>query len=157
MTDAYHCPECGTLIKSVEGGPDPRTGGRMSRALPCGHVIDFRTALAANVDVVVRPTNGANLIVAERRRQVEEEGYTPEHDAAHDSADLPWAAWAYLDRAVGAVPADPLTPPQVWPDGWEWKPDKSPTRMLIIAGALIAAELDRRLAGGEKIERERDG
>ena len=29
------------------------------------------------------PTTGAELIAAERRRQIEDEGWTPEHDVEH--------------------------------------------------------------------------
>lgn len=92
------------------------------------------------------PTAGAELIAAERRRQVEAEGWTPEHDAEHTEGDLIEAAIAY---AVEAAPT-PLAP-EGWPWPWHadyWKPTADPARNLIKAGALIAAELDRLLAAG---------
>jgi hypothetical protein len=38
---------------------------------------------------------GAELIAAERQRQIEVEGWTPEHDAAHDGGELAIAAACY--------------------------------------------------------------
>jgi hypothetical protein len=73
-----------------------------------------------------------------------QEGHTPADDAEYESNALAWAAWSYLDRA--ANPADSDEPPAMWPwDKAAWKPDKTPLRQLIIASALIAAEIDRRL------------
>lgn len=95
--------------------------------------------------------DGSTLIAAERDRQPAEEGFTAEHDARHAGNELAWAAWSFLDRAAsGHDPNDP-EPPQMfpWDKSW-WKPGRSPLRLLIIAGALVAAEIDRRLAAGEK-------
>lgn len=82
---------------------------------------------------------GAELIVAERKRQVEVEGWTPEHDAKHTCDDLIVAAEAYLESARGRQGAGHM----LWP--WSsrfWKP-KNRKADLIRAGALIAAEIDR--------------
>jgi hypothetical protein len=90
---------------------------------------------------------GAELIAAERRRQVEEEGYSSEHDAQHSDMDLVVAAIAYLDDLVCPRKGHPL--PAVWP--WEpssWKPTPADlVRQLVKAGALLAAEIDRLAAG----------
>lgn len=81
------------------------------------------------------------LIAAERRRQVEVEGHTPDHDRAHPSMELLGAARAYWKS--GAEPrTDSSEPPGSWP--WapsEWKP-KDPISDLTRAGALLMAELD---------------
>lgn len=72
-----------------------------------------------------------SLIAAERRRQIEVEGYTSDHDARHDPAEFHRAARAYFwgDR-------------NLWPWGSEfWKP-KSHIRNLIRAGALWQAAID---------------
>lgn len=77
--------------------------------------------------------NGVDLIAAERQRQVEAEGWTPEHDDTHDREELTLAALTYLTRS-----------PWPWDDG---KPRLGPRRTiddLVKAGALIAAEIDRR-------------
>ncbi len=94
--------------------------------------------------------DGVTLIAAERRRQIEAEGWTPEHDdTEHDHGDLAAAGSAYALHA-----ADVLNPysqgdgrdviPDFWPFGKKWwKPSDDPVRTLEKAGALIAAEIDR--------------
>ena len=92
--------------------------------------------------------NGIELIAAERTRQVEVEGWTPEHDAEHVAGELPLAAAGYAQYAgvqsmVGASPGLKRLP-AFWPWGREWwKPSDDPIRNLEKAGALIAAEIDR--------------
>lgn len=90
---------------------------------------------------------GADLIAAERRRQVEQEGWTPEHDAQHGGESLAIAACCYALppqmrkwRTTGVGPIPTLWP---WNPGyWKPKPDDR-VRELVKAGALIAAEIDR--------------
>jgi hypothetical protein len=91
------------------------------------------------------PLDGAVAILRERVRQITHEGYQPEHDLAHTGNELAWAAWCLIDRALSDHPDNPSVP-DMWP--WEpaaWKPG-DPIRMLVKAGALAAAEIDRRLA-----------
>lgn len=86
--------------------------------------------------------SGADLIAVERLRQLEAEGWTAEHDDAHDSGELCGAAMAYIANRDSAS-VDP-EPPSWWP--WEsswWKPSDDPIRNLVKAGALLAAEIDR--------------
>jgi len=93
--------------------------------------------------------SGAERIAAERRRQVEEEGWTAEHDSGHREAELARAALSYLLGYVavaGRLPAYPGEWP--WP-GESWKPSEDPVRNLEKAGALIAAEIDRLQRSGE--------
>jgi hypothetical protein len=89
--------------------------------------------------------SGAELIAVERRRQVEQERWTPEHDAEHSNAALAWAAACYAapetiyrvkQRAGGVAWWEP------WPHNWR-RPDTDRIRELVKAGALIAAEIDR--------------
>lgn len=86
--------------------------------------------------------SGIERIAAERQRQIEEEGWTPEHDAQHVASEMVRAAIGYayvaLHGNANTFP-DPLWP---WPAAW-WKPSDSPERNLEKAGALIAAEIDR--------------
>lgn len=97
---------------------------------------------------------GMALVQQERIGQVMREGFTPAHDVQHRGQELAWAAWCYLNRAsspIDEVAFDP-DPPVMWPPGWSvdlWKPGPTRVRMLVKAGALIAAEIDRRLAQGE--------
>ncbi len=89
-------------------------------------------------------------VLAERERQIQHEGWTPEHDDEHDSGDLARAAAAYADDAalrLEGAPADivsgPGDPPEMWPwDEASWKPGE-PRRMLVKAAALLLAEIER--------------
>lgn len=85
---------------------------------------------------------GAELIAAERQRQIEVEGWTPEHDDEHENGEMIAAAVCYAEPTCGALPR---WNNQWWPwaDKW-WKPSDDPIRDLAKAGALIAAEIDRR-------------
>lgn len=95
-------------------------------------------------------------IVAERRRQIEVEGFDKRHDDEHRTEDLMEAALAYFSHATGrarygrGLSIDPkgVDIPSNWP--WEaqwWKP-KTPRRDLIRAGALCLAEQERCLRDG---------
>lgn len=90
--------------------------------------------------------NGAELIRAERQRQIDAEGWTPEHDDVHSRGELARAACSYAMHA--SYDRDPAEVPSFWP--WErewWKPKDDQIRNLVRAGALIAAEIDRRQRG----------
>ena len=88
--------------------------------------------------------NGVERIAAERKRQIEEEGFTAEHDDKWNCGELASAAACYViteDRRykVGRL-ADTM-----WVlsgDWWKPSPDNR-IRELEKAGALIAAEIDR--------------
>lgn len=74
---------------------------------------------------------GAALIAAERRRQVDVEGWTPDHDRGHGPMTMMNAAYAYrTGNRLGT-----------WPSGWVWKP-KNALRDLVRAGALYQAAAD---------------
>jgi len=82
---------------------------------------------------------GALAIVAERRRQVELEGWTPDHDADHRVGELARAGGCYAIFGDTRV----QTPPSHWPWASEWWKPADYRRNLVKAGALILAELDR--------------
>lgn len=88
---------------------------------------------------------GVELIAAERKRQIEEEGWSAEHDdATHAIGDLAKAAQCYAALIMYENPEYALNPPAWWP--WDpkwWKPSPNQLRNLAKAGALIAAEMDR--------------
>lgn len=142
------CPVCLSPVSGAHAKIDAR-GGRVVFAQPCGHAMpeDFARMVARLLGLRLPEVSGAELIRAERKRQDTEEGYDPEQDAAR--ADLAWMAWAILDRAMNDALGEPV-PPLMWPPDREWSPGKTPIRALTIAGALIAAEIDRRLARGER-------
>lgn len=94
----------------------------------------------------VTPSKGTMDIVAERRRQIIEEGWTAEKDDTYNSCgELARAAACYAMSAchLGAYrwPAGLIR--ELWPfaDHW-WKP-KGDREDLVRAGALIIAEIDR--------------
>jgi hypothetical protein len=83
---------------------------------------------------------GAEL-VAERQRQILEEGYTPKHDEASTFGELALAAAAYAALAGGVALNFVLY--HLWPRfHWRLKP-KSPRRDLVRAGALVIAAIER--------------
>ena len=91
---------------------------------------------------------GAERIAAERKRQIEVEGWTPEHDDQHANDQLADAAACYLEAAVALLGEgeSSLILEAIWPWAEEWwKPSADPVRNLEKAGALIAAEIDRLL------------
>ncbi|MBU6430357.1 MAG: hypothetical protein KGR26_15180 [Cyanobacteria bacterium REEB65] len=85
---------------------------------------------------------GTELIAAERKRQIEEEGWTANHDASYHDGELALAGACY---AFDVVNGPHRTPSSAWPwDRAYWKPTPNdPIRQLVKAGALIAAEIDR--------------
>lgn len=115
---------------------------------------------------------GIERIAAERQRQIDKEGWTPDHDDEHHHHELAMAASLYAapeplytrdERAAGVMFMDPWP----WDDSWDKRPRFDGTyrlmdadaqgvsdriRCLEKAGALVAAEIDRllRLAIGKK-------
>lgn len=100
---------------------------------------------------------GVDLIADERKRQIEKEGFTAEHDANHLCSELTDAAVMYAMRAYWKKRIHPMIvgtdemPGIMWPFGIEFfKPSNEPwpdgrIKDLVKAGALIAAEIDRLL------------
>lgn len=86
---------------------------------------------------------GAEMIAAERQRQIDAEGWTPDHDDEHEGMEMTSAACCYAKAALHPERYAGRTPTR-WPWEWDWwKPSADPTRNLVKAGALLAAEIDR--------------
>ena len=98
--------------------------------------------------------SGIGRIFGERNRQLASEGWTPAHDDEHTLGELALAAIAYASPFPVKVKGPVMLPGRVfsenvWRDPWPWdeewdkrkKHDR--IRQLEIAGALIAAEIDR--------------
>lgn len=85
-------------------------------------------------------TPAAQDVLAERQRQISEEGWTPEHDDQHDGGEMAAAAGTY---ALGA--ADCVNEPyfRTWPWNVSWWKQTTKRRDLVKAGALILAEIER--------------
>lgn len=109
---------------------------------------------------------GIEFIAAERQRQIDKEGYSSGHDDEHDEGEISIAAACYAARETIYVmrkSSDRIVFGDPWPWVHHWdtgrsmddrdrpihgtqqiqKKGKSRKRQLIIAGALIAAEIDR--------------
>lgn len=85
-------------------------------------------------------TDAARDVLAERRRQVEQEGWTPEHDDKLRDHELSCAGGCYAMYTLAhPIGFSPLAWP--WAEEW-WKPTDN-RRNLIKAGALILAEIER--------------
>lgn len=83
-------------------------------------------------------------VIAERFRQIEQEGWSTEHDDQHAQGDLALAGACYAEAA--GMPRDRAPIDWPWGDDW-WKPTGF-RRDLVKASALILAE-------GEKFDRNR--
>lgn len=95
-------------------------------------------------------TGAARDVLAERQRQISDEGWTPEHDDEHSKGEIAYAATSYAveaARLAGGMKPDPTRgPPFSWPPQWDtswWKPSDTPRRNLVKAGALVLAEIER--------------
>ena len=85
--------------------------------------------------------NGIERIAKERKRQIEEEGWSEKHDDSHKSGEMAKAGACYAVR--GLVDIGLINRHWPWSFSW-WKPSpENRIRELEKAGALIAAEIDR--------------
>lgn len=109
----------------------------------------------------LRRGDGAFLIATERDRQMGDEGYTPEHDDEHDGGQLAMAAACYASAAAREriYTQQEYAKSVRFADPFPWENDTRPhrgntldvdsvtdddaIRLLVKAGALIAAEIDR--------------
>jgi len=98
-----------------------------------------------------RETGGTgHFCVAERRRQVDEEGWTAEHDDGHDDGEMATAASTYAHYAASDGQhraamqyAEADSCPVLWPWSRVWWKPKNRRRDLVRAAALIVAEIER--------------
>lgn len=82
-------------------------------------------------------------IAAERGRQIDVEGWTPEHDDEHGAGEMAQAAACYAAMPYRRANMLELKLPVQWPWHSDWWKPQDNRRDLVRAGALIAAELDR--------------
>lgn len=93
-----------------------------------------------------------NDVFAERKRQIDQEHYSHEHDDEYDQNELIRAASSYLSHVIGRGWVFKETCPETYqdeeaPDLWPWDLDfwkpKNPRRDLVRAAALIIAEIEK--------------
>ncbi|APO53479.1 hypothetical protein LUI11_15410 [Bradyrhizobium diazoefficiens] len=90
-------------------------------------------------------------VIAERFRQIEQEGWSTTHDDAHPVGELAAAGSCYAIMPTWRRRADDdfgPEPPMVWPWSFEWWKPQDNRRDLVRAAALVIAE-------GEKSDRNR--
>lgn len=100
---------------------------------------------------------GIELITEERQRQIEVEGWTPDHDDKHTGGELAAAAAVYAlpneVRDYAFVEGEPYSVRDMlwpWKEAWLKLSPENRIRELQKAGALIAAEIDRLQRAAQK-------
>ena len=132
-----------TLEKANDGFDYVMPGDWIATGVKGEHWAIKPDVFAATYELAaLKDATGVDLIAVERRRQIEEEGFTCDHDYQHDCGELASAGACYALAEQEMVGAD--WEPAFWP--WDkkwWKPSSDPIRNLVKAGARIAAEIDR--------------
>ncbi|KVQ87305.1 hypothetical protein WK09_19900 [Burkholderia ubonensis] len=88
-------------------------------------------------------TDAARDVLAERRRQVEAEGWTPEHDDKHGGGLMARAAACYAMAASRPMSHLVWAWDSIWPWDRSWWKPTTDRRNLVKAGGLILAEIER--------------
>lgn len=102
--------------------------------------------LSENVEAA---TQAARDVLVERRRQVEKEGYEPDHDDEHKNEEIAaYAAYYAMPPGVREWSAAETGYAETFgeaivPDGWRPTTLGDRRRELVKAGALILAEIER--------------
>lgn len=101
--------------------------------------------------------SGLEDVIAERRRQINEEGWSADHDDQHDKGEMALAAASYaytstlvnseIEAHKNALWGSPSGVFSVIRHLWRWEPrwfkPQNKRSDLVRAGALILAEIDR--------------
>lgn len=119
----------------------------------CADLLDAKDEEIANLSCKGGREGAIGDIATERQRQVEAEGWTPEHDDKHYGGELSRAAACYAAHAsafqrvtvdlTAYRTADPARHDYGWPWSSSWWKPSTPRRDLVKAGALIVAEIER--------------
>ena len=131
------------------------TGGEVSVDIINAEIVRFAQMSSAATEMInTFEPSGARLVVDERHRQINVEGYTLSDDDRYNKrADLTRAAMAYLEyvRMIELGSCHELAEERAagyWPWGLStFKTKGDILRCLVKAGALICAEIDRILRG----------
>lgn len=147
--DDYHEAIVKNFLKACQRygfdrNADPIEGGfvvPIERAYEAVEMLNLLIGLKSKPGVAFDLSNsGVGMIMAERSRQITEEGYTAERDDCYGSeGEMATAGALYALKGYWTnVPGD-------WP--WraeDWKPSpNNPIRNLVKAASLIAADIDR--------------
>lgn len=149
------------LLAAHPGQPEPRAEGtalgyaqRLATGLwekhwrdsaPQWKVLDDTLGVLTQIDNMVcdlqrtEATDAVRDVLAERRRQIEQEGWTTAHDDAHLAGDLALASACYAIQGSGRWAQNSFMWP--WPAEW-WKPTTK-RRDMVKSVALGIAEIER--------------
>jgi hypothetical protein len=123
------------LVSSLEAEVAEAWATAMEHAQTIERLVAQRTEARAERR---RPT-AIDLFAEERRRVIEQEGFVSDH--LYEHGELLAAAACYIQKAID--PSSARAGGWPWADRW-WKPSPDdPVKMLVKAGQLIAAEVDR--------------
>ncbi|MFA5300618.1 MAG: hypothetical protein WC389_20720 [Lutibacter sp.] len=141
---------CEKAKECTDEGCTDREQHEHNKWCECG--CDLQMGQFPGVKYIMLKPSGIELIAEERKRQIEKEGWTPEHDDAHSSFTMSTAGACYLLNLEFKQHKYPSIKEDIdnlifllwpWDEKW-WKPTPDdPIRQLVKAGALIAAEIDR--------------
>lgn len=165
MSDTVNCSVCAKPLKrddicasDIEMGPchaeclegSPVVDLESGQELPDGNLHTYPFSEISDPpppSTLLIGSQALSDVAAERQRQVEAEGWTPEHDDAHETGELLEAAKAYFthatDRALVRPGGDLAGIPFAWPWDKKWWKPKTPRQDLVRAAALALAEIDR--------------
>jgi hypothetical protein len=98
------------------------------------------------------PNKVIDEIRVERKRQIDKEGWGDQHDDRHRHSELLWAAVAYAspeiiyrrddNRYAGSISFCDAWPLR-WARKWDKRKKHGHRRRLVIAAALLVAEIER--------------
>ena len=125
--------------------PDSMTTGAYNALYPHSRVDMVRMfpifgPAAPAAPAVDAMSQAARDVLAERRRQVNAEGFSPERDDQYVGGQLAGAAISYLILAAGGREDEARA---FWPWRQEWLKPGSQRRYLEKTGALVLAEMER--------------
>lgn len=137
--------------KHGSGTNDCWNSARAALSTLCASIPGLEDVIAGKAVIVpVEVSAALRDVTAERKRQKDVEGWTPEHDNQHVSGEMAVAASCYAELAgepdgvreiLTASPNNRIIARWPWSRGW-WKPTNR-RRDLVKAGALIIAEIER--------------
>lgn len=147
--------ECGQPHAALQAAPASGITGDQLHEIMCSFEDRADVSeIAAKINAALSLPNGLGGaladIAAERRRQVEVEGWSVAHDDEHTGGEMAKAAACYAaGRIVFAIPQE-IAPDRgaagyrsIWPWDLKWWKPKSYRLNLIRAAALLVAEIER--------------
>ncbi len=135
-----------SLKKLYAAIPAPSLGHQAERVGEKPEAVDDDRSVHDYMAALSPISNAMRSVIAERHRQVDVEGWTPEHDDEHDDGAMAVAAACYALADRKALEVQTVRIEGLWQwTGWSalWFKPKDRRRNLVRAGALLLAEIER--------------